>query len=194
MENLLAILMGLGLAASCGFRVFVPMLIAGLAAWGGYLQPSEGFAWIGSPEALVAFAAATVLEIAAFYVPWLDNLLDAIASPAAVVAGILVSAAMMGDVSPVVQWSLAIIAGGGAAAAVQAGSVATRLTSTASSGGMTNFVVATLETAASVVFAVLSVVLPVLSVLLLVLVVATMFWMSRGVLRRLRSPRQATAE
>lgn len=187
MEHFLAILMGVGLAASCGFRVFVPMLIAGLAAWGGYLEPSEGFAWIGSPVALVAFAAATVFEITAFYIPWLDNLLDAVASPAAVVAGILLSAAMMGDVSPVFQWSLAIIAGGGAAAAVQAGAVATRLTSTASSGGMGNFLVATLETAASVIFSLLSVVVPVLAVLLLALAVAAMYWTSRAVLRRLRS-------
>jgi hypothetical protein len=36
--------------------------------------------WLGSDAALVAFATALVVEIGAYYVPWLDNALDTIAT------------------------------------------------------------------------------------------------------------------
>ena len=186
METFLAVLMGLGLAASCGFRVFVPMLVAGVAARAGILDPSSGFAWIGSTPALAAFAVATLIEIAAYYVPWVDNLLDTIASPASVVAGIFLSAAMLGDIPPLMQWSLALIAGGGAAAIVQGGTTATRLTSTATTAGTANFMLTTLETLASVVFAVMSIAVPVLAAALLLLVIGLMYYAGRGVLRKVR--------
>ncbi|PYQ56518.1 MAG: DUF4126 domain-containing protein, partial [Acidobacteria bacterium] len=80
METVLSILIGLGLAAACGFRVFVPLLIMSLAsrAGVGHLALGPGFAWIGSTPALLSFAVATVLEIAGYYIPWVDNLLDTV--------------------------------------------------------------------------------------------------------------------
>lgn len=185
MEAFLAAAVGLSLAATCGFRVFVPMLIAGLAARAEIVDPSDGFDWIGTTPALVAFAVATVLEIGAYYVPVLDNMLDTVASPLAVVAGILLAAASISDSSPLIQWSLAIIAGGGAAAAVQGGTVLTRLASTGTTGGTANFVVNTLETVASFVFAVLSILVPVLSIALLLIIVGGMYYAGRRILRRL---------
>jgi hypothetical protein len=133
---------------------------------------------------------ATVIEIAAYYVPWLDNLLDSIASPMAVVAGILLSASMLGDVSPLAQWSLAIIAGGGTAAVVQGGTVATRLTSSTTSAGIGNPLFATLETTASAVLAVVSIVAPVIAVALILLVVGTMYYAARTVLRKVLNRRR----
>ncbi len=85
MEITLSILLGIGLAAACGFRVFVPFLIVSIAAMSGHLELTPGFEWIGTPYALAAFGAATALEIAAYYIPWLDNLLDAAATPAGLV-------------------------------------------------------------------------------------------------------------
>ena len=120
MEALLLVLIGIGLSATCGFRVFIPLFGLGLAAQTGHITLAQEFAWMGSPEAVTAFGIAAALEIGAYYIPWLDNLLDTVASPAAVIAGIMVSAAVMTDMSPLLQWSLAIIAGGGAAAAVHA--------------------------------------------------------------------------
>src|SRR3954463_3288084 len=119
MDSILSILIGLGLAAACGFRVFVPLLIMSLAsrAGVGHLALGPGFAWIGSTPALLSFAVATVLEIAGYYIPWIDNLLDTVATPAAVVAGIVVTAsAMTTDVSPFLKWTLAVVAGGGTTA------------------------------------------------------------------------------
>ncbi|MEZ4833063.1 MAG: DUF4126 domain-containing protein, partial [Caldilineaceae bacterium] len=123
LELLLSIAIGVGLAAAVGFRVFVPFTIISLAALSGTLDLAPGFEWIGAYPALLAFGVATVIEIAAYYVPWLDNLLDSIATPAAIVAGAVITASVVGDVSPLLRWSLAAIAGGGVAATVQAGTV-----------------------------------------------------------------------
>jgi hypothetical protein len=192
MESVLAVLVGIGLAASCGFRVFVPMLVASIAAHAGYLQVGDGFAWLGSWAAIVAFAIATVVEIIAFYVPWLDNVLDMIASPAAVVAGAVLFAASVVDFDPFLKWTLAIIAGGGSAAIVQGGSVATRLTSSATTGGLANMGFSTIESTASFVFSLLSVLVPVLAVLLLVAAVGCMYLVGRPIVRLLFSRRGET--
>ena len=47
-----------------GRRVFVPLLLTGLAARLGYIRLTSGMGWIESDAALVAFATATILEIA----------------------------------------------------------------------------------------------------------------------------------
>ena len=100
MELILSIALGVGLSAACGFRIFVPLLVVSAAAQGGYLTLSPGFQWMAGYPALVTFAVATVLEILAYYIPWVDNLLDTIATPAAVVAGAVVTAAVVTDVAP----------------------------------------------------------------------------------------------
>ena len=97
METLLAIFVGIGLAAACGFRIFVPLLVMSVASLSGQLTLSPEFDWIGTYPALAAFTIATIFEIAAYYVPWLDNLLDTVAVPAATVAGTIVMASAVSD-------------------------------------------------------------------------------------------------
>jgi hypothetical protein len=183
LEPAVAVLVGIGLAASCGFRVFVPLLVTSAAANAGYLDVAENLHWLATPTALVAFTAAAVVETGAYYVPWLDNALDVIASPLAAVAGAILFAASVAGFDPFWQWSLAIIAGGGSAAVVQGGTVAGRLASTATTGGLANFVLNTVETVAGVAFSVLAIVVPVVAVVLLVIVVVAMYWVGRRVLR-----------
>ena len=167
METFLTICLGIGLAASCGFRVFVPMLVMSVAAQAGMLQLSGGFEWIASWPALIALAVATGLEIAAYYVPWLDNLLDTVAGPAAVVAGIIVTASTVTGIDPVLKWALAVIAGGGAAAAVQSVTTFARGASTVSTAGFGNFAVSTVEAGSSLFFSVLAIFLPLVAFVLL---------------------------
>jgi hypothetical protein len=150
METILSLGLGLGLAAACGFRVFVPLLVMSVASHAGHLDLAAGFDWIGSTPALVAFAVATLLEVTAYYVPWLDALLDTVAVPAAVVAGIVVTASAVGDVSPMLRWGLAVIAGGGVAATVQAATTVARQISTWTTFGLGNPIVATVEAAGAV--------------------------------------------
>lgn len=168
MDMFLSILIGLGLSAACGFRVFVPLLVMSLASRSdvGHLVLGDGFAWIGSDAALIAFGAATVLEIAGYYIPWVDNLLDAVATPTAIIAGILVSASAFTDVSPFLKWSLAILAGGGTTAMFQGLTATARQISSFTTGGLGNPLVATIEAGGSAILAVLAITLPVLAILL----------------------------
>ena len=164
LELVLSICLGIGLSAACGFRVFVPLLGISTAALAGHVGLSSGFEWIGTWPALACFLTATVLEVAAYYVPWIDNALDSIATPAAVIAGTIVTASVITDLSPLVQWTLAIIAGGGTAGLVQTSTVALRGASTLTTGGTANFLVATGELIASVCTTILALLLPVVCV------------------------------
>src|SRR5918995_2282128 len=138
MDFALSVCLGIGLAAACGFRVFVPLLGLSIAALTGYLELNENFAWAGTWPAFACFLTATILEIGAYYVPWLDNLLDSVTTPAAVLAGTVVTASVVTDMPPLARWSLALIAGGGTAGLIQSATVALRGTSTATTAGSGN--------------------------------------------------------
>lgn len=192
-ETLLSLALGLGLAAACGFRVFVPFLVLGAAVRSGHLTVSGGFEWVGTDAALIAFGVATVLEVSAYYVPWLDALLDTVATPAALVAGVLVTASVVTDASPLVRWTLSVLAGGAAAASVQALTVAARQLSSFATLGLGNAVVATGELMGSLVLAVLSVVLPLLAALLVLVILAVAVgWLARRQPRGGDGPADAT--
>jgi hypothetical protein len=184
-EILLSLAIGIGLSAACGFRVFVPFLVMSVAAQAGYLDLASGWEWIGTLPALIAFAIAAILEVVAYYVPWLDHLLDVIATPAAVIAGVVATAAVVTGMSPFLTWTLAAIAGGGAAGIIQTGTVLLRGMSSITTLGTGNFAVSTTELAGSVFLSVLSFILPIFT-LVLVLFLAIWIW------RRLRRRRVAT--
>ncbi|MDL5055087.1 DUF4126 domain-containing protein [Oscillatoria laete-virens NRMC-F 0139] len=166
METFLSICIGVGLSAACGFRVFIPMLILSGASLFGNFELFESVAWLGSWPVFICLVIATVCEVLAYYIPWLDNLLDSIASPMAVIAGALVSYSVFTDMPPWAHWGLAIIAGGGAAGLVQLGSVQTRLVSTATTGGFGNPIVSTIESIGAVLLSIFSIFLPVIALVL----------------------------
>ncbi|HPR64090.1 MAG TPA: DUF4126 domain-containing protein [Thermoanaerobaculia bacterium] len=161
MEASLSVLLAVGLSAACGFRVFVPLLVVSLAMKTGHLTLAPGFEWIGSWPALLAFGIATLLEIAAYFIPWLDNLLDTIATPAAIVAGIVVASSVIQDMDPFLKWTLAVIAGGGAAGMVQGWTTVTRAASTLTTGGAGNPIFSALETGGSILLSFLAILIPV---------------------------------
>ena len=181
MNTAFALALGIGLSAACGFRVFIPFLVMSVAALTGRLELSSDLAWIGTYPALIAFGMAAVVEVLGYYIPWVDNALDTIATPLAVVAGVLASASVLGDTSPVMRWALAAISGGGAAGLVQTGTVAARATSSATTGGLGNFLVTTGEVVASLGTTLIALVMPILAVVLVVLFGLTVL---RLVLRR----------
>lgn len=159
-ETIVSILVGVALAAACGFRVFVPLLVMSIASYAGHLSLGSGFEWMGTLPALVAFGVATVVEIAGYYIPWVDHMLDVIATPAAVVAGSIAMASSVVGMSPFLQWTLAIIAGGDIAGLVQAFTGVTRITSSVSTGGSGNPVVSTAEAGGAVTLSVLAILVP----------------------------------
>jgi hypothetical protein len=177
----LSIALGVGLAAAVGFRVFVPMLVMSVAAYTGHLTLSSGFAWLGSASALVMLSVAAVLEILAYYIPGVDNLLDAIATPAALLAGTIVSAAVMTDLPPILKWTTAVIAGGGAAGLTQGLTSLLRAKSTVMTGGFGNHVVASGELGGALIVSLLALAAPLAAVALVVL----FCWFALRLVRRL---------
>jgi len=164
METAISIALGIGLSAGCGFRVFVPLLIMSLAAHTGHLALAPGFDWVRTLPALIAFGTATLVEVLAYYTPWLDHFLDTIATPAAVVAGVIASAAAFTDMSPLLRWTLALIGGGGIAGLVQGATVLARLKSTVLTGGLGSPIVSTAELVGSVITPILAILAPVITV------------------------------
>jgi Domain of unknown function (DUF4126) len=160
---LLSVALGISLAAATGFRVFLPLLVLSLAVRAGVVPVSEGFSWVATTPALLMLSIAALTEMLAYYVPVLDNLLDGLAAPTAIGAGVAVSAAVMGDVPPMLKWTLAIIAGGGAAAATQGATTLLRGVSTVATGGLANHTIATAEILGAVALSVLAILLPYLA-------------------------------
>jgi len=175
MEIILALCLGVTLSAASGFRLFVPPLALSLTALYGDLELSSGFQWVGTYPTAIALGIATIAEILAYYIPVVDNLLDTIEIPTAVAIGTLLTAANLGDVNPLLQWSLAAIAGGGTAGIIETLTAMTRVASTGMTGGTGNFLVATTEALSSGVLSILALtILPVAVALVLGLLIWTM--------------------
>lgn len=183
MDFLFSVGLGVGLAAACGFRVFLPILIMGLAARSGFMELTDGFEWMAGSLALLTFAVAVTCEIGSYYIPWLDNLLDAAAMPAAVTGGVVVGAANIETATPLLDWGLAAVAGGGSAAVVQTGTTLLRGASTAITAGLGNPVVSTAENGAAIGLSVLAIVVPMLA---LATVLMLVFFVVAGLRRRFR--------
>lgn len=169
-EVIFSVFLGVGLAAAVGFRVFLPLLVLSLAGFYDFIPLNESWEWAGSLTAVITLSVATLVEVFGYYIPWFDNLLDTIAVPLAAVAGTAVMMATVSDLSPVVTWALAIIAGGGTAAAIKGSASALRLTSSATTGGIANPVVATVETGSSTLMSLLSVFIAPLAFALVLLI------------------------
>lgn len=160
--------LGICLSAACGLRVFVPLVITSLAGLSGWLPLGEGFQWLATWPALTVFAVATVVEVLAYQVPVLDHALDALAGPAAVIAGTLLAASQLEALDPLTRWTLALIAGGGAAGLVRGTTAATRAITGLGTGGLGNPVLAAAETVGSAATALGTLWLPALGLALVV--------------------------
>ncbi len=167
-EIILSIFLGIGLAASVGFRVFVPLFLLSLAAYYQLVPISENWQWIGGLPAIITLGLATLLEIAAYLIPWLDNILDTIAVPLAAIAGTIVMLSTITELSPLLTWSLAIIAGGGTASVIKTGNGSARLGSSLQTAGFANPLISIFETIGAVFMAVISFISPVIAVLLVI--------------------------
>jgi len=165
----LSIVLGIALAAATGFRVFLPMLIVSGAAYTGHLSLDNSFAWLATPSALIMLSVAALAEISAYYIPVVDNLLDSVATPAAFVAGMVVSAAVMTDVPPMVKWTAAVVAGGGIAGLTQGVTAMIRGHSTVLTGGLGNPVIATAELGGALLLSFLALAAPAAAIALVIL-------------------------
>ena len=178
----MSILIGIALSATCGFRVFVPLLAVNIgtrakdADGEPLIELAAGFDWLSSDIAMMIFLVAAIFEIGGYYIPWIDNLLDSVASPAAIVAGTLITASFITGMDPWLQWLLALIAGGGVAGAVQATTVVTRASSTVTTGGLGNPIVSSVETSGAFLGSALSILAPPFAIGVFVMLLGSGLW------------------
>ena len=176
-QILLSLSLGLGLAAACGFRVFIPPLMMGVGSRLDLYSLEGSFVWVDDTWAIAIFTVATLLEIGGYFIPWIDNLLDTVATPAAIIGGIFVtSASLEGELDPAAQWTLSVIAGGSVSGVIQLGTVATRAVSTGTTGGLANPVISLIEAVASILCILISLFL----VAIIPIVIIFLIWKSIG--------------
>ena len=191
MSNLdlaMSVALGIGLAAATGFRLFLPLLVLSVTAYTGHVNLNESFAWLATPAAVIMLGTAAIVEIAAFYIPGVDNLLDTVATPGAVIAGTIASAAVMTDLPPMLKWTAAIIAGGGVAGITQGLTAMLRAKSTVFTGGLGNSVVATAEIGGASLISILALAAPLAALALVVLFFWLAFRLIRSLARRSDQP------
>jgi len=182
-EIITAVALGIGLSASTGFRVFVPLLIAGAAARFGILPMNESFGWLSSNAGLGSLGVATIVEIAAYYIPFVDNLLDHISTPISIGAGTLISASVLPIDNEIMKWLSSLVLGGGSAALVQGATAFLRLGSSGTTGGAANFLLASGENIAAIVTPIFTILLPLVMAILILLT----FWIAYRLIVRRRN-------
>jgi hypothetical protein len=181
LETILSICLGIGLASASGFRVFLPVFALSLASYFNVIPLNESWAWIGGLPALISFGVAMVFEIFGYYIPFIDNLLDTIATPLAAIAGFVVMSSTMVDISPTMTTILAIIAGSGSATAFQGLTTTTRLASSVKTAGLGNPVVSTAETGTAITLSSLAIFLPIVAVIFVVIIFGVIYWIFKKI-------------
>ena len=184
-QYIIGAFIGIGLAAATGFRVFLPVFIVSLASYMGWIHINEHFAWMAGLPTLIITGVATVVEILAYYIPFVDHLLDTIFVPMATIAGSILFASQFADLSAFPQWVMAIIAGGGTAATVSSAFAGTRAASTATTGGLGNHLVSTTETTGALVMTGVALIVPIIAFILVILLLYFVFKFWKRIWRKI---------
>jgi Domain of unknown function (DUF4126) len=114
-EPIVAVIVGLLLSVSAGFRIMLPLLAVNLLAYYHEITLPQDVAWLGSGPTLVVLAVGTLVETFVHFIPAAGTYLKAMATPLAFVAGTLLMAVPLGHQTPLYQWAIAGAVGGGAA-------------------------------------------------------------------------------
>lgn len=183
---------GVSLSAACGFRVFVPLLVLSVAVKFFGFPVTGGFAWIGTWTALVVLSTATICEVLAYYIPWIDNALDVVNAPLAFVAGTIVMFGLLPESQPCLKWCLAAVIGGGAAETVHATTAVARAASSATTGGVGNNIVSSGENVYATGVSIMAIVAPVITSLILVIAIAIGVVVLRKLIRKIRRKRNSS--
>ncbi len=174
--TIISIFLGIGLAASVGFRVFLPLFALSIASHFNIIPINESWAWVGGIPAIISLGIAMIAEILGYYIPFVDNILDTIATPLAALAGTAAMASTLVHLDPMMTWGLAIIAGGGTATAMQGMTTMTRLASAVKTGGLGNPIVSTAETGMAITLSSLAIFLPVIAFIIVILIFILIYW------------------
>lgn len=191
MDTLLGLIIGIGLSAACGFRLIVPFMVISISALSGHLTLAPDMAWIGTYPALITFSIATLLEILVYFIPWVDDIMGVLSIPVSVVAGTIITATFVPEMSPFLRWSLAAIAGGTVAGTTETLTTGLRFASTATTAGMGNGLLSIGELLSSTLLSLLALLVPIISFLLVIFLLTWSIQKGIGLarlLQRHRSP------
>lgn len=183
---------GIGLAAATGFRVFLPMFVVSLASYFDWIPMNEHFEWLAGLPTLITTGIATIIEILAYYIPFVDHLLDTVSIPMATVAGSILFASQFAELGTFPQWALALIAGGGTAATISSGFAGIRAASTATTGGLGNSMVGTTETAGAGIMSILAMAAPVMAAIFAIITLIVVIIFGRKAWKKLRSSKDTS--
>lgn len=183
---------GIGLAAATGFRVFLPLFAVSIASYFQLIPLSEEFSWLSGLPTLITTGIATIVEILAYYIPFIDHLLDTVSIPMATIAGSILFASQFADLGAFPQWGLAIIAGGGTAATISSGFAGLRAASTATTGGLGNSVVGTAETAGAGIMSFLAMIAPIIAAILTLIALIVIIKIGNKAWKKVKNKREIT--
>ena len=180
-----SLLAAFGLSGAAGLNAWIPLLAVGLLSRAGQLELADGYDWLASTPALIALAAAFVLDFVGDKVPAVDSLLHAVGTIVHPAAGAIVFAGpteIPTDVPSIVLFAL----GASVAGSLHATRATVRPVSTTMTAGAGNPVLSLAEDLVSAALSVLAVFAPVLGAicLLAVVVLAVLWW------RRVRNSRR----
>ncbi|WP_454059792.1 DUF4126 domain-containing protein [Elizabethkingia ursingii] len=194
LQYILGAFIGIGLAAASGFRVFMPLFAVSLASYLGWIPMNESWQWLAGLPTLIATGIAMIVEILAYYIPFIDHLLDTINIPLATIAGTLLFASQFTHLGAFPQWSLALIAGGGTASVISSGFAGLRATSTATTGGTGNFMVASTETFGGSLMSILALAAPIIAFIITILLIVLSIRYGKKIWRKIKQFRSPDTE
>ncbi|MHA0042620.1 DUF4126 domain-containing protein [Deinococcus sp. PEB2-63] len=183
MELLSGLLSSLGLSGAAGLNAFIPLLVVGLLSRADVIQLNAPFDLLANPWVLLGVAVVGLLDFVGDKIPGVDHVLHVAGGVVNAAAGAVLFASQAGvaDVPPALSMALGLIVAGG----VQATRTAVRPVATATTAGLGNPVVSTVEDGTSLLLSALAVFAPLVAALLLVVIVVGVyrFWSARRVRR-----------
>ena len=159
-----SIILAFGLSAACGFRIFIPPLTYSLLYKADLVHLGEGWYWIGSDWVIAVLALAALFEIIGNLFPWFDNLLDLLATPAAIIAGTILSAFSLSEIDPGLKWMLSVISGVLITGGFQLTTVSLRGFSSVFTGGLINPIISFIEDFISLVISISIILFPLVGI------------------------------
>jgi hypothetical protein len=179
---------GLGLSSSAGLNAYLPLLIVSLVArFTDWIMLNEPWSALTNGWIIALLAVLLAVEVVADKIPAVDHVNDVIQTFVRPLAGAILFAAssnVVADIHPVLAMACGLVVAGG----VHVVKATARPVVTATTAGVGNPIVSTIEDVTSALVALLSILIPTLiALLLLLLLVVVVGWYWRR--RRARSRR-----
>lgn len=171
----------LGFSLAAGVNLYATVAILGLASRYGWVELPEQFTIFDNPWIIGAAGVLYVIEFVADKIPWVDSLWDSIHTVIRPVGGALIAVAAIGDVSPALQATMALL-GGTVAAGSHVTKAGTRVAANTSPEPFSNWFLSLAEDAFVIGLSLITLKFPLLAlglsvvILLMIILVAITIW------------------